>query len=176
MTSIDRRLCNMKKTHLILLFAVSAVAFVLLNVTTARAQTASSGGVAGQISDPQGAIVPGANITLTETATKSAVTTTSNDAGRFNFPVVNPAIYDLVGRRHDFKAARFTNQKVSLGAVLTMNVALDVGAPTEAVVVTSAPIGTELHTANATVGTTINLKEMELLPNLGRDATTLMAV
>ena len=166
----------MKKTYLILLFAVSAVAFTLLNVTTARAQTASSGGVAGQISDPQGAIVPGASITLTETATKSAVTTTSNDAGRYNFPVVNPGIYDLVVSKQGFKTARFANQKVSIGAVLTINVALEVGALTETVVVTSSPIGTELQTANATVGTTINLKEMELLPNLGRDATTLMAL
>src|ERR1043166_907062 len=176
MTSIDRRLCKMKKTHLILLFAVSAVAFTLLNVTAARAQTASSGGVAGQISDPQGAIVPGASINLTETATKSAVTTTSNDAGRYNFPVVHPGIFDLVVSKQGFKTARFTNQKVSIGAVLTINVALEVGALTETVVVTSSPIGTELQTANATVGTTINLKEMELLPNLGRDATTLMAL
>jgi hypothetical protein len=53
---------------------------------------------------------------------------------------------------------------------------MEVGSLTETVVVTSTAAGTELQTANATVGTTINLKELELLPNLGRDATTLMAL
>src|SRR5437870_4315622 len=141
-----------------------------------RAQTASSGSVTGQVSDPQGAIVAGADVTLTDTATKSALTTTTNDAGRYNFPVVNPGIYDLVVTRQGFKTAKFSTQKVSIGSVLTVNVALEVGALTETVVVTSAMAGRELQTTNATVGTTINLKELELLPNLGRDATTLMAL
>jgi len=120
--------------------------------------------------------VPGADVTLTDSATRSALTTTTNDAGRYNFPVVNPGIYELVVSKQGFKTAKFSTQRVSIGAVSTINVALEVGALTETVVVTSAPAGTELQTTNATVGTTINLKELELLPNLGRDASTLMAL
>src|SRR5947208_8101586 len=158
------------------------VALVLLvsvfgiNPISVRAQTASSGSITDQVLDPQGAIVAGADVTLTDTSTKSAQTTTTNDAGRYNFPVVNPGLYDLVVSRQGFKTAKFSAQKVSIGSVLTVNVALEVGALTETVVVTSAMAGTELQTTNATVGTTINLKELELLPNLGRDATTLMAL
>jgi hypothetical protein len=161
-----------------LLFAsvLCVIVSLSLNTTSVRAQTASSGSVTGQVSDPQGAIVSGADVTLTDTSTKSVLTTTSNDAGRYNFPVVNPGVYDLVVSRQGFKTAKFSGQKVSIGAVLTVNVSLEVGALTETVVITSAMAGTELQTANATVGTTINLKEMELLPNLGRDATTLMAL
>src|SRR5206468_12252718 len=55
------------------------------------------------------------------------------------------------------------------------DVALEVGALTETVVVTSQA-GSELQTANATIGNTINLKDLELLPNLGRDASSLMAL
>ncbi len=164
----------MKRASLVL--ALGILAGVCLSASVVKAQTASSGSVTGQVSDPQGAIVPGAEVTLTETATKSSQTTTTNDAGRYNFPVVNPGTYDLLVSRQGFKIAKFSNQKVSIGAVLTINVSMEVGALTETVVVTSAPVGTELQTANATVGTTINLKEMELLPNLGRDATTLMAL
>jgi len=161
-----------------LLFASVLFLFVLfcLSATSGLAQTASSGGVTGQVSDPQGAIVAGADVKLTDIATKSELTTTTNDAGRYNFPVVNPGLYDLVVSRQGFKTAKFSAQKVSIGAVLTVNVSLEVGALTETVIVTSAMAGTELQTANATVGTTINLKEFELLPNLGRDATTLMAL
>src|SRR5260370_39856909 len=52
---------------------------------------------------------------------------------------------------------------------------LEVGSLSETVVVTSQA-GTELQTANASVGNTITLKDLELLPNLGRDASTLMAL
>ena len=166
----------MKRTTIFLTLAVLVGVFFGLNLASVRAQTASSGGVTGQVSDPQGAIVPGADVTLTDSTTRSALTTTTNDAGRYNFPVVNPGIYDLVVSKQGFKTAKFSTQWVSIGAVSTINVALEVGALTETVVVTSAPAGTELQTANATVGTTINLKEMELLPNLGRDASTLMAL
>src|SRR3989449_1141530 len=167
---------HMKRTTLFLTLAVLVSVFFGLNLASVRAQTASSGSVTGLVADPQGAIVAGADVTLTDTATKSAITTTTNDAGRYNFPVVNPGVYDLVVTRQGFKTAKFSTQKVSIGSVLTVNVALEVGALTETVVVTSAMAGTELQTTNATVGTTINLKELELLPNLGRDATTLMAL
>jgi hypothetical protein len=166
----------MKKTALVLTLAFLVGGFFGLSTPSASAQTASSGSVTGQVSDPQGAIVPGAEVTLTDISTKSAQTTTTNDAGRYNFPVIHPGIYDLLVSKQGFKTAKFSTQKVNIGAVLTINVALEVGALTETVIVTTAPIGTELQTTNATVGTTINLKELELLPNLGRDATTLMAL
>src|SRR5207245_10768038 len=110
---------------------------------------------------PQRAIVARADVTLTDTATKSALTTTTNDAGRYNFPVVNPGVYDLVVTRQGFKTAKFSTQKVSIGSVLTVNVALEVGALTDTVVVTSAMAGTELQTQNATVGAPLNLKELD---------------
>ena len=166
----------MKRASLLLALAVTVGTFVSLNPTSVTAQTASSGSVTGQVSDPQGAIVAGADVTLTDTTTQSVLTTTTNDAGRYNFPVVNPGVFDLLITKTGFKTAKFSAQKVSIGAVLTLNVSLEVGALTETVVVTSAMAGTELQTTNATVGTTISLKELELLPNLGRDATTLMAL
>src|SRR6266496_2611543 len=171
-----RRICKMKRVSLFLALAVLVTVLFSLGASPARAQTASSGSVTGQVSDPQGAIVQGAEVTLTDRATQSKLTSTTNDSGRYNFPVVHPGVYDIVVTRQGFKIAKFTAQKVSVGAVLTVNVSMEVGALTETVVVTSTPAGTELQTANATVGTTINLKELELLPNLGRDATTLMAL
>jgi hypothetical protein len=171
-----RRIAKMKRTSLFVALTILVAVFISLTATSIRAQSASSGGVTGQVSDPQGAIVTGAEVTLTDTATRSALTTTTNDAGRYNFPVVHPGLYDLVVTKSGFKTAKFSGQKVSIGAVLTLNVSLEVGALTETVVVTAGAAGTELQTANATVGTTISLKELELLPNLGRDATTLMAL
>ncbi|PYS34325.1 MAG: hypothetical protein DMF75_06790, partial [Acidobacteria bacterium] len=103
----------MKRTTLFLTLAVLVSVFFGLNLTSVRAQSASSGSVTGQVLDPQGAIVAGADVTLTDTATKSTLTTTTNDAGRYNFPVVNPGVYDLVVTRQGFKTAKFSTQKVS---------------------------------------------------------------
>src|SRR5437660_12356947 len=73
-----------------------------------------------------------------------------------------------------FKIHKVPAQKVSVATQLTLDVALEVGALTETVIVTSQA-GTELQTANATIGNT-NLKQLDLLPNLGRDATSLLGL
>jgi hypothetical protein len=145
-------------------------------VSPVAAQTASSGSVNGLVSDPQGAAVPGADVTLTDKATNGKQSATTNDSGRYNFPVVHPGLYDLTVSKAGFKIAKMAQQRVSIGLVLTVNVTMEVGALSETVVVTSSPIGAELQTANAAIGNTISLKDLELLPNLGRDASTLIAL
>src|SRR6266496_3218376 len=147
-----------------------------LSAPTAGAQSASSGSVSGLVTDSQGGSVAGADVTLLDTATRSAQTTETNEAGRYHFPVVAPGLYDVTVRKSGFKVAKLAQQKVSIGNVLTVNVTLEVGSLSETVVVTASPLGSELQTANATVGNTIDLKQLELLPNLGRDATSLLGL
>jgi hypothetical protein len=113
---------------------------------------------------------------LTDVATNGKQTAATNDSGRYNFPVVHPGIYDITVSKSGFKVAKLAQQKVSIGLTLTVNVILEVGALSETVVVTSSPLGSELQTSNATIGNTIDLKQLELLPNLGRDATTLLGL
>src|SRR5215475_11707830 len=121
------------------LFGLMICAALLTGIsTTVKAQTASSGSVAGTVTDQQGAAVAGADVTLTDTSTKSAQTTTTNESGLYNFPVVHIGTYDLVITKSGFKVAKMAQQKVSLGLTLTLNAVLEVGALTETVVVTSA--------------------------------------
>src|SRR2546427_6876910 len=166
----------MKRAALFLALAMFVGVLVSLSATVTRAQTASSGSITGQVSDPQGAAVPGADVMLVDQTTNNPQTTTTNDGGRYNFAVVHPGLYDITISKSGFKTAKFTSQKVSLGLVLTVNAALEVGSLSETVVVTSTATGAELQTANATIGVTLTLKELELLPNLSRDATTLLAL
>src|SRR6266542_3447165 len=134
-----------------------------------------TGSVTGVVTDPQGATVAGADVTLTDLATKSPRTTTTNESGRYHFASVAVGLYDITISKSGFKVHKAAAQKVSLGSQLTLDVTLEVGALTETVVVTSQA-GSELQTANATVGNTISLKDLELLPNLGRDATSLLSL
>ena len=164
----------MRRIFFCFALTISVAAFLALGATTSLAQ--ETGSVTGVVTDPQGATVAGADLTLTDLATHSSRNTTSNDAGRYHFASIPAGLYDMLVTKAGFKTAKFSQQKVSVGLVVTINVSMEVGALSETVVVTSAPLGTELQTANATVGTTISLKELELLPNLGRDASTLMAL
>jgi hypothetical protein len=165
----------MKRISLFLGLVVCVAVFLIVSATPAFAQ-GETGSVTGVVTDPQGATVAGADVTLTDIATHSPRTTTTNESGRYHFASVYVGLYDLTVTKSGFKTAKFSQQKVSVGSVLTVNVSMEVGSLSETVVVTLAAAGTELQTANATIGNTFDLKQLELLPNLGRDASTLMAL
>src|SRR5437773_5377560 len=164
----------MRKLSFFFGLVACAVMFLIVSATPAFAQ-GETGSVDGVVLDSQGAAVAGADVTLIDTATKSPRTTTTNESGRYHFSSVAVGIYDITISRSGFKVHKAAAQKVSIGVQLTLDVTLEVGALTETVVVTSQA-GSELQTANATIGNTISLKDLELLPNLGRDASTLMAL
>ena len=166
----------MKRLSIFLGLVVCVGVLCTVLASSAHAQTASSGSITGLVADPQGSSVPGADVTLTDMATNGKQTTSTNDSGRYNFPVVSSGNYDITVTKTGFKTAKLAQQKVSIGLVLTVNVTMEVGSLTETVIVTTSPLGSELQTANATIGNTINLKQLELLPNLGRDATSLLGL
>ncbi|HVS80961.1 MAG TPA: carboxypeptidase-like regulatory domain-containing protein, partial [Pyrinomonadaceae bacterium] len=164
----------MKRISLFLGLVVCIGVFLLANATPAFAQ-GETGSVTGVVTDPQGATVAGAEVTLTDIATHSPRTTTTNESGRYHFASIAVGLYDIMMSKSGFKVHKATAQKVSVGSQLTVDVALEVGSLSETVVVTSQA-GSEMQTANATIGNTISLKQLELLPNLGRDATSLLSL
>ncbi|HEV2663847.1 MAG TPA: carboxypeptidase regulatory-like domain-containing protein, partial [Blastocatellia bacterium] len=139
-----------------------------------QAQSTSTGTVSGQVTDPQNAAVTGATVTLRDVATNAELKTVTNDAGRYTFVNVHPGLYDMTVSKSGFIQAKLTGEKVTIGLTLTVNVTLQVGSMEETVVVTAA--GADLQTTNASVGTTISGKHLELLTNLGRDANALFVL
>src|SRR5262249_16276022 len=140
-----------------------------------RAQSTSTGTVSGQVTDPQNAAVPDAVVTLLDIAKNTPLTTVTNEEGRYNFVNVPPGLYDISVSKTGFIRAKAPGQKVTVGLVLTVNISLQLGSVTETVVVTAAS-GAELQTTNATVGTTLTGRNLELLTNLGRDANALFVL
>src|SRR5260370_42432024 len=111
---------------------------LVLSAASAAGQSASSGTVSGQVTDPQGAALAGAEIGLTDPLTGITRTTLTNDAGRFSFISVTPAAYDFLVSKPGFSTSRMAAQKVEVGLTLTLNVALQLGSITTTVEVKAA--------------------------------------
>jgi hypothetical protein len=134
------------------------------------AQSTSTGTVAGSITDQSGAVVGGATVTLTDIATSTQRTTTTNAAGRYLVVDVNPGMYNVTVTKAGFATTKADNQQVQVGASVTLNLALQVGGAS--VVVEVQATGTELQTMNATVGNTVTAIAIDNLPSIGRDVST----
>jgi carboxypeptidase family protein len=143
-----------------------------LGLTPAWSQTSNAGTVAGQVVDEQNAAVPGTEVKVIDTGTNAALTTSTNDAGRYIFSNVPPGTYNVTFSKQGFSSYDVNAQSVQIGNVLTINAKLKVGSTTTTVEV-SATAGAELQTMNATVGNQINGQSLLLLPNLGRDVTSM---
>lgn len=152
---------------LLILFAALAPA--------AAAQTATTTTITGLVTDPQGAAVAGAAVTLKDRATGQERTITTDAEGRYSFPNLNAGNYDLSIEATGFKKATVADIKADVTQVVTQDVPLEVGAVTEQVVVTS---GAEvlLQKQDATIGNAIESRRITLLPNIARDVTELIAL
>ncbi len=155
--------------------SVKSLLIILLAVCVAGtlpvwAQSTSSGTVAGTITDPTGAVVAGATVSLTDPATNITRTATTNATGRYFFADVTPAIYNVSVSKSGFATVKSEHQQVQIGLALNVNLALQVGGTN--VVVEVSAVGNELQTMNATVGNTVPSIAIDNLPSIGRDVNT----
>ncbi len=146
------------------------VTLCLLSALPAWAQSTSTGTVAGTITDPSNAVVPGARVTLTDPSTNTARSAVANAAGRYFFADVTPGTYSISASKAGFSTVKADHQVVQVGLALTANLALQVGGTN--VVVEVSAVGNELQTMNATVGNTVPQIAIDNLPSIGRDVNT----
>ena len=86
--------------------AVSLALGICVSASLA-AQTATTGVVLGKVTDPQGALVAGAEVVLTDTTTNLTRTQRTNDAGLFTFSAVLPGPYTMKVTAAGFRTAEF---------------------------------------------------------------------
>jgi hypothetical protein len=141
-------------------------------VPAAWSQATSTSTVAGLVTDEQGAAVVGAEVRMIDLGTGSNQATLSNESGRYVVVNLSPGNYTITVTKQGFAAFKINSQKVDVGTTMTINAQLKIGATTTTIEV-SAAIGADLQTTNATVGNTLTSESLQLLPNLGRDVSTL---
>src|SRR6516225_2001276 len=109
-----------------------------LSANRAFGQATSTSSISGQVTDQQGAAVPGTEIKLIDPATKTAMTATANDAGRYIFLNIPSGTFAITFTKTGFSVFRIDGQVVEVGSVLTINAVLQVGATSTTVEVTAS--------------------------------------
>ncbi|MGB8542771.1 MAG: carboxypeptidase-like regulatory domain-containing protein [Candidatus Acidiferrales bacterium] len=151
-------------------FLVAMFAALLLLPSVIMAQSIVTGAINGTVTDPSGAVIAGAAITLTSTATGESLTAESNASGGYSFGLVKPGAYTLAVTKSGFKTTTQAVQ-VALGETLVFNAKLELGSGSITVEVTGQ--GALLQTENANISTSIETAEIENLPNPGGDLTNI---
>ncbi len=146
----------MSRAFLISLLMAVGGAGLSLNAQEAR------GTILGRVSDPSGAVVPNASITLTNTATNSTRRLTTNELGYYEANLLEPSTYNILIEAGGFKKSLQTGIMLNVSARLEFNVTLEVGGVAETVEVTAeTPL---LETATASGGRVLDQRQLINLP------------
>jgi hypothetical protein len=142
----------------------------MVGVLPLAAQTSS---LQGLISDPQGAIIPGAIVTLTNTDTSATRKEVSGDTGIYRMLQVLPGPYKIEVQKPGFKT-NTTSLSLQVDVPATLNLTLEVGQVTETVNVTAE--ATQINTENATVGNPFTEVQVQQLPLQTRNVVALLSI
>ena len=104
------------KRHIPFLGVLAIVFLVALSVPSANAQV-MLGSMVGNVTDPSGAAVPQANVTVTHTQTNDVRTTTTNEAGDYTIPTMAAGTYRVEISKEGFRT--FTSPNVLLNVPST---------------------------------------------------------
>src|SRR6266852_1087600 len=158
------RRCDLRLTYILaVMLALSFAAF---------AQTV--GQVTGVVTDPSGSIVVGATVTITNSQTNATRTTTTNNAGDYAFPALQPGVYNVKAEMQGFEGEVRKGVELHVEQIARIDFHLKIGAVAQTVEVTGgAPL---LTTESTTVGTVIDNDRIVGLPLNGRSFTQLIAL
>src|SRR5215471_5639196 len=129
------------------------------------------GSVSGVVTDPTGAVVANAKVTLLNTDVGLSLETTTSSSGQYIFSPVRIGHYSVSATASGFSTTTQQNLEVTVQLHLSVNIQLKPGATTETVeVTTAAPL---LQTEDASVGQVVNQRSVNNLPLNGRNFTFL---
>ena len=140
----------------------------LLSADLVASQTIVTGALTGLVTDPSGAIVSGARVSLLAEGTANELTTTTGASGVYQFPLLKPGNYSLTVEHAGFQKSV---QPITalLGQSTSSDVTLHLGSTGSTVEVKGVVPALQKEDANIT--TNFDLRTMESLPNPGADLT-----
>lgn len=139
---------------------------LLLGALSVNAQL-SRGYISGTVSDASGAVIVGADVTITNTATNIARAMKTNDAGLYRFPAVDPGDYFVEFARAGFGTRKVGPITVGTTQEVVLNQSLEVATTATTLEVIETPAGVVLAKATASVERKLDMRTIENLPLTG---------
>lgn len=130
-----------------------------------------TGSIGGDVTDPSGAVVPGAHVVATDTDKGFKFPGTTDSSGHYLLRSIPPATYNVSVEAAGFKKQRKDGVIIAVNLNATVNFSLTVGAASQTVEVKAS--GVELQTQDAVTGQLIDRRAINNLPLVGRDALQL---
>ena len=154
-------------------FKLLLILFFIGFSVSASAQV-SSGAFSGRVTDPSGAVVPNAKVVVQNAATGVATTLTTNSAGLYSAPSLNPGTYEITVTAPGFVTSVRAGLTLTVGAQEAINFKLQVGAVQKTITVTgAAPM---IQTSSSVISAVVNEASVQQLPLNGRSWTDLAAL
>ena len=152
---------------------ISRIAGAVALFAYAATVWAQTGTISGSITDPSGAGVPEAKVTITNVATAATRVATTDASGTYSIPTVAVGRYDVAIEKLGFLTLRFTNVELTVAQALTLSGTLQLGPVSQQVEVqsSSAP-PVDLETAE--LSNVVDQRRINDLPLLTRDPYSLV--
>jgi outer membrane receptor protein involved in Fe transport len=125
--------------------------------------------------DPQGAVVPGATVTVKSVERGKETTTTTNDDGIATITNLQPGLYDVTVTGGGF-APNTQRAQISVGSNLTIDFSLSAQARGESVTVVAGEGGVEVNTQTQQLADTVSQRQITELPTLTRNPYDLVGI
>jgi hypothetical protein len=143
-----------------------ALLLVSVSLSVSAQTTIGTGSIVGSVTDTSGAVINGANVTITNVATGQVVRLTTNSSGTFNSGALLPGDYRTLVAAKRFNPIE-VRTTVLVGNTSTVNATLRIGSGKEVIEVQDASL--QVNTEQATVQGVLNEQQIENLPVNGRN-------
>ncbi len=120
------------------------------------------GTISGTVSDPAGALIPNATVTVVNEATGVKLALRTTQTGNFSAPYLNAGLYEVTVAVQGFRKSVQKNVRVQVAQSSSLDITLQIGSATESISVTAE--SALLNTDSAASSTTINREQLNQLP------------
>jgi hypothetical protein len=137
---------------------------------------AVTGRVAGTVTDPSGGAIPGAAVTVTNTAQGIQTKTVTGPKGDYSLPSLPVGTYDVLFEANGFRSEKRTSLVIDANAAIEQNMTLQLAQRSEEVTVTESAPEVHVETASTQLGDVVSGKAMTGVALNGRSFTDLLAL
>ena len=148
------------------------VSLSLLMLALAAIAQVQNGQFTGTVTDPSGAAIPNAKVTVTNQATNLSVTTTTNQTGLYNARELPVGSYTISAEAPGFRTVTNSGVRLNAGVIEHVDIKMQMGQAKEVVEVTGAAAA--VNTEDAKLSSTVGATQINNLPINGRNVFDLM--